>query len=68
MRRVVTEGANNEQLFKAYSRQAMSETQLWYSAYWDITVREVLRNTEIRRGLFEESLDADRARAWVELL
>ena len=65
---LVTEGANNEQLFKAYSRQAMSETQLWYSAYWDITVREVLRNTEIRRGLFEESLDADRARAWVELL
>ena len=65
---LITEGASNEQLFKAYSRQAMGETQLWYSAYWNITVLEILRNTMVREGLLKLDHNADTAADWVALL
>ncbi len=45
------EGARDEERFKAYVLLNQVETQVWYSAYPDLTVQNVLNNSEIRRGL-----------------
>lgn len=44
-------GARRELRFKRWVRQRQVETQVWYSAYPDLSVANVQNNSEIRRGL-----------------
>lgn len=44
-------GARWELRFKRWVRSTQVQTQVWYSAYPDLTVANVQNNSEIRRGL-----------------
>ena len=48
---LVTEGAKDEQAFKNYLRTHQIPTQIWYSAYGDLTARNIADNAAIRAGL-----------------
>lgn len=58
-------GATDEERFKAWTRAHQLPTQLWYSAYPDLTVRNIQNNrricTELRRGFRHERA----ARRWL---
>jgi hypothetical protein len=62
-RNLVQEGASNEQRFKQFARSAQIQTQVWYSAYPNVTLADVQRHTTIRAG-FSGPFDAERDRAW----
>ena len=63
---LVCEGATNEHLFKFYVRVNQVETDVWYSAYQDLTVLNINHNTQIRAGLSGTMNDAQ-AREWLKL-
>lgn len=44
------------------------ETTLWYNAFPQLTVRDVLVNAAIREGLFAPTLSEDEAQRWAGLL
>lgn len=48
------EGARDEQRFKAWTRRNQLYTDVWYSAYKDLTVKNINNNTEINEGLFKK--------------
>jgi hypothetical protein len=56
-------GATDEERFKAWTRKYQVPTQLWYSAYPELTVKNILNNrkicTHLRRG-FKSTRDAER--------
>ena len=60
-------GSRNANLFKAWARSHQIPTQVWYSAYPDLSVRNVNMNTKIRAGLFGEMSQAE-AEGWLRLL
>jgi hypothetical protein len=64
---LVTEGAKDEQAFKDYLRCHQIPTQIWYSAYGDLTARNLADNASIRAGLSATMTDAEAA-AWARLL
>ena len=45
------DGARDEQRFKTWARDSQVETLIWYSAYPDLSVVEVNRNTRVRESL-----------------
>ena len=45
------EGATDEQKFKSWTRMHQITTQVWYSAYKNLTVENVNNNTAIQEGL-----------------
>jgi len=61
-------GATDEERFKAWTRKYQIPTQLWYSAYPELTVKNILNNRKIcaqlRRG-FHTRRDAER---WLKRL
>jgi hypothetical protein len=61
------EGATNELQFKQWTRAHQIPTQVWYQAYPDTTVNNVLQNAEIR-GKVEGALAGDALAAWLEKL
>jgi hypothetical protein len=67
---LVLGGARDEQRFKAWVRENQLVTQVWYSAYRDLSVENINNNTRIRLGLADPATAADeaRARAWLALL
>lgn len=64
---LVGAGARDEQRFKAYARNSQVLTQVWYSAYRDLTVQNINNNSAIRAGLFGEQTPAE-TRAWLQRL
>jgi hypothetical protein len=64
---LVTKGAKDEQAFKNYLRCHQIPTQIWYSAYGDLTARNIADNASIRAGLSASLSDAEAA-AWARLL
>jgi hypothetical protein len=58
------EGATDEQMFKAYSRQSQIQTQVWYSAYKSLSVSNINNNSHIRLGLYG-AMTEDQAREWL---
>jgi hypothetical protein len=60
------EGATDEQLFKAYSRQSQIHTQVWYSAYRWLSISNINDNSRIRLGLYGD-MTAEQAREWLRL-
>jgi hypothetical protein len=61
-------GATDEERFKAWTRKHQVPTQLWYSAYPDLTVKNILQNrkicTQLRRG-FKTRREAE---SWLKRL
>jgi hypothetical protein len=62
---LVLDGARAEDQFKAWTRAHQIETPLWYSAYPDLTLRNVLHNEVIARGLLSQPADLQ---AWLSAL
>ncbi|NKQ51308.1 hypothetical protein HFP15_00240 [Amycolatopsis sp. K13G38] len=59
-------GARDEQAFKSYLRSHQLPS-VWYSAYGDLSARNIDDNTRIRDGLTRD-LDPREARSWLALL
>jgi hypothetical protein len=51
---LVNEGAKDEQRFKSWTRRNQIHTNVWYSAYKDLTVKNINNNTEINEALFKD--------------
>ena len=50
-RMLVLKGARDEQRFKSFTRNNQVATNVWYSAYPDLTVTNVTNNTALQKGL-----------------
>lgn len=57
-------GAHDEQKFKALVRKNQYPSQVYYSAYPNLSVRNILNNAEIRKGLYE-NLSDEEINTWV---
>ena len=64
---LLTGGAKDEQAFKNYLRTHQIPTQIWYSAYGDLSARNIADNASIRAGLSAKFSDAESA-AWARRL
>ena len=67
-RNLVQEGATDEERFKAWTRAHQIPTQLWYSAYEQLTVSNIGRNSRICAGLVERPATREALERWLELL
>ncbi|GET35490.1 hypothetical protein [Microseira wollei] len=61
---LVKGGARDEQIYKAVLRKYQIRTQVWYSAYPNLSAVNIINNSEIRAGLFR-SLDSAAQQAWL---
>jgi hypothetical protein len=64
---LITGGAKDEQAFKNYLRTHQIPTQIWYSAYGDLSARNIADNAAIRAGLSATLSDVETA-AWARRL
>ena len=60
-------GAQDEQAFKNYLRRHQIPTQVWYSAYPDLTAVNINNNAKIRAGLVG-SMNSEEAEQWLRLI
>ena len=58
------DGARDGARFKAYARDSQRYTNVWYSAYPELTVETIDNNSSIREDLFT-SLDDAATRTWL---
>ena len=58
------DGAADEQPFKSVARTSQIETQVWYSAYPQLTTKNISNNREIHRGLFGNVKD-EKTKKWL---
>jgi hypothetical protein len=65
---LVCDGAAHGTQFKAWARQSQTQNLLWYSAYTDLTVNQIIRNASIVDGLRKESMEMKEAEPWAQLL
>ncbi len=61
---LVLDGASHGRQFKAWARHSMAVSRFWFSAYKDLTVDQIERNTRIADGLRKTSLKPKEAMAW----
>ena len=61
------DGARDELAFKQYLRSHQHPTEVWFSAYPDLTALNVENNAQIRAGLFGRMTEAQ-AEAWLRKL
>lgn len=57
-------GATDDRAFKQWTRAHQVDTQVWYSAYPDLTVAEINQNSAIRAGLYGD-LRGPALRRWL---
>jgi hypothetical protein len=67
VRWLVGEGSRDGPNFKEIARDRSQPSHVWYSAYPDLTVQQIDKNSALRERLFAP-LDADAERAWVRSL
>jgi len=60
-------GAQDEQGFKNYLRRHQIPTQVWYSAYPELTALNIDNNAKLRAGLVG-SMTAEEAEQWLRLI
>jgi len=65
---LVQDGAEDEERFKAWTRNYQIPTQLWFSAYKHLTVPNVAQNSQICAGLLEKPATAQALGRWLSLL
>jgi multiple sugar transport system permease protein len=58
------DGASHGRKFKAWARHSMAVSRFWFSAYRDLTVDQIERNTRIAEGLRKATLNPQEATAW----
>lgn len=61
------DGARDELAFKQYLRSHQHPTELWFSAYPDLTARNIENNARVRAGLYGAMTDGQ-AEAWLRRL
>ncbi|HEX8144164.1 MAG TPA: hypothetical protein VF553_16300 [Pyrinomonadaceae bacterium] len=61
---LIFEGARDGARFKASGRDKMTYTNVWYSAYTDLTTQTIDNNSSIREDLFKP-LDEAQTRTWL---
>lgn len=61
-------GARDEQAFKRWAREQQFETGVWYAAYPELTVANIMDNSRLRRGLHLAELDPKLREKWLRLL
>ena len=64
---LVLAGAKDGPRFKAWARDHQARTRVWYSAYPDLTVAQIDKNTKIHEGLTAR-LEGRAAQDWLDLL
>lgn len=64
---LIQQGATDEERFKEWARVYQIPTQVWYSAYKDLTVKNILRNHAIARGI-GQSMNTKQLQEWLTLL
>jgi hypothetical protein len=64
---LIKKGATNEALFKSWARKYQQPTQVWYSAYRDLTVSNIYRNHKVALGL-GKPMSEEETKAWLKLL
>lgn len=64
---LLLEGAKDEQAFKSYIRQRQIITQVWYTAYPQLTAVNAANNAQIRAGL-SRPLALPAAKTWLRRL
>lgn len=57
-------GARREEAFKVWTRACQVPTDVWFSAYPDLSVRNVIDNQRIRRGV-QSAVGEEGKRAWL---
>jgi hypothetical protein len=65
---LILQGAAHGTQFKAWARQSQTQNILWYSAYPDLTVNQIIRNGSIVDGLRKVSMPQKEAEQWAQLL
>jgi hypothetical protein len=60
-------GAADEERFKNWTRKYQVKTDIWFSAYKNLTVKNIIRNHQIRMGL-QQDFNASQAAAWLKML
>jgi hypothetical protein len=63
---LVFKGATKENLFKAVVRKNQIETNVWYSAYPTLTVKEIYRNHKIALGIGKKMNNSE-LKNWLKL-
>lgn len=56
---LIYDGAKDEQRFKAWTRRHQIYTNVWYSAYKTLTVKNINNNTAINEALFRKMTDEE---------
>lgn len=64
---LIFDGAKNEQAFKDYIRVHQIPTQVWYSAYDDLTALNIANSAKIRAGLYS-TMNETETGEWLRLL
>jgi hypothetical protein len=65
---LILQGAAHGTQFKAWARQSQTQNILWYSAYPDLTVNQIIRNGSVVDGLRKVSMQQKEAEQWAQLL
>jgi hypothetical protein len=63
---LIFKGATNETLFKSVARKNQVATNVWYSAYPTLTVKNIYRNHKIALGIGNEMTENE-IKAWLKL-
>ena len=64
---LVRNGATDEQAFKSYIRTKQKASEVWYTAYGDLTTLNIANNARIRAGLHGQLTEAAAA-SWLRTL
>ena len=67
-RYLIQAGSTQAEKFKTWTRYHQISTQIWYTAYPNISVGNINNNTKIRLGLAAESMTKEEATKWLRLL
>jgi len=65
---LILDGAKNERNYQNYLRRHQLPTQVWYNAYPGLTVFDINRNANIRKGLESDALSDVEIRQWLALI
>lgn len=65
---LVGQGATDEERFKSWTRAHQVPTQLWYSAYPELTMFNIQHNARLCAGLATRPATPDAMRAWLSSL
>jgi hypothetical protein len=65
---LIFDGATDEDNFKAWTRSHQVPTALWYTAYPELTVRNIRQNAKVCAGLVRKPASAPELSAWLACL